>query len=296
MRAALSSKGRPGERGSEGVLAITLSSSSHPIVRKSDLRRLWDVATPLLSRDIFARYRGSWMGLAWTFLVPLMMLAVYTFMFGRVFQMRWSEDGDSGNMLDFALILFIGLITHSFATEVLTRAPTIILGHVNLVKRVVFPLQVLPLMCVSTALFQYFVSLVVFLVFQLIATGTISLGILWLPLIIAPFTVLLVGFAWFLAGATIYLRDIAQLMGLAATVLLFMSPVFYPVSRLPENLWPVFMLNPLTFIIEQSRVVVFSNSAPDFFGLALYWVVAIGALVIGFMSFQRMRRGFADVL
>ena len=263
---------------------------------KNDLRRLYDVASPLFKRDIFARYRGSWMGLAWTFLVPLMMLAVYTFMFGSVFQMRWSETTEPAGMLDFALILFVGLITHSFATEVLTRSPTIIVGHVNLVKRVVFPLQILPLMTVASALFQYFVSLLVFLLFQLVATGTISLGILWLPLIIAPFTLLLVGFAWILAGATVYFRDIAQLMGLAATVMLFMSPVFYPVSRLPEHLWPIFLINPLTFIIEQSRAVVFSEALPDFEGLMVYSLVAALVAWFGFTSFQRMRKGFSDVL
>ncbi|WP_205245726.1 ABC transporter permease [Devosia naphthalenivorans] len=267
-----------------------------PSVARSGWQRLIDVATPLFKRDIFARYRGSGMGLAWTFLVPLLMLGVYTFIFGRVFPARWSEGVEPKGLLDFALILFIGLITHSFATEVLTRAPTIILGQVNLVKRVVFPLQILPVMCVVTALFQYTVSLLVFLAFQLVATGTVSLGILWLPVIIAPFTLLLVGGAWLLAGANVYLRDIAQLMGVTSTVLLFMSPVFYPVSRLPERLWPVFMLNPLTFIIEQSRRVVFTAALPDFAGLALYSIIAIAVAFAGFAAFQGMRRSFADVL
>lgn len=265
---------------------------------RSYLRRLFDVAAPLIKRDIAGRYRGSVVGLAWTFLVPLLMLAIYTFMFGSVFRMRWAPEGseEPGGMLDFALILFVGLMTHSYATEVLTRAPSIILGHVNLVKRVVFPLEVLPLMTVSTALFQYFVSLFVFLVFQFVATGSISLGVLWLPVIIAPFTLLLIGCAWFLAGATVFFRDIAQLMGLAATVLLFMSPVFYPVSRLPAGLWPIFQLNPLTFIIEQSRHAIFAGEAPDFAGLALYTVIALAVAYLGHKAFSRMRRDFADVL
>lgn len=263
-----------------------------------ELRRLYEVASPLFKRDVFARYRGSIMGLAWTFLTPLLMLAVYTFMFGKIFQMRWSAtDVESSNgMLGFALTLFIGLITHSYATEVLTRSPTIVVTHVNLVKRVVFPLHILPLMSVASALFQYFVSLLVFIFFQLVSTGTVSPGILWLPLIIAPFTVMLVGFAWLLAGVTVYFRDIAQLMGLAATVLLFMSPVFYPVSRLPPKLWPIFQLNPLTFIIEQSRNVVFSGELPDFLGLSVYMIIALVMAWLGLLAFQNMRKGFADVL
>jgi len=262
------------------------------------LRQLYAVASPLFKRDILARYRGSVMGLAWTFLVPLLMLAVYTFMFGRVFQMRWSADGvtDDSGTLGFALTLFVGLIIHSYATEVLTRAPTIILANSNLVKRVVFPLEIFPIMTVSTALFQYFVSLCVFLVFQLIATGSISVGILWLPVIILPFTILLSGLASFLAAAAVYFRDISQFMGFLATVLLFMSPIFYPVSRLPEELWPIFVLNPLTFVIEQSRLVVFSNNAPDFSGLAIYSAVAVVVAILGNLAFARMRKGFSDVL
>lgn len=267
-------------------------------LHQNGVRRLIDVAAPLFKRDISARYRGSVVGLAWTFLVPLLMLAIYAFVFGSVFQMRWSpETGDqNGGLLDFALILFVGLMTHSYATEVLTRSPHIILSHVNLVKRVVFPLQILPIMTVSTALFQYFVSLLVFLCFQFVATGAVSPGVLWLPVIVAPFTLLLVGCGWFLAAFTVYFRDVAQLMGLAATVLLFMSPVFYPVSRLPAGLWPLFQLNPLTFIIEQSRLAVFSGMAPDFVGLALYTAVAALVAIVGFLTFERLRKGFSDVL
>ncbi|MBB5278494.1 lipopolysaccharide transport system permease protein [Rhizobium rosettiformans] len=264
----------------------------------SKFHQLYLVAAPLFRRDISARYRGSVMGLAWTFLVPLLMLAVYTFMFGKVFQMRWSPDGvdEPGGTLGFALTLFVGLMTHSYATEVLTRAPTIILSNANLVKRVVFPLEIFPVMAVSTALFQYFISLIVFLIFQVTVTGTVSVGVLWLPVIILPFTILLIGFAWVLASVTVYFRDVAQFMGLAATVLLFMSPVFYPVSRLPQELWPIFLLNPLTFIIEQSRVVVFTQAPPDFAGLAFYFVISLAVAIAGYFAFARMRRGFSDVL
>lgn len=273
---------------------ISPNSTAFP----SKMRQLYAVASPLFKRDILARYRGSVMGLAWTFLVPLLMLAVYTFMFGKVFQMRWSADGvaDNNGTLGFALTLFIGLIIHSYATEVLTLAPTIIVANSNLVKRVVFPLEIFPIMTVSTALLQYFVSLFVFLVFQFIVTGAISFGILWLPVIIFPFTILLCGLSLFISGAAVYFRDISQFMGLIATVLLFMSPIFYPVSRLPEELWPIFVLNPLTFVIEQSRLVVFSNDVPDFSGLAIYFAVAVVIAILGNLSFARMRKGFSDVL
>lgn len=262
------------------------------------LEQLVRIAIPLFQRDMLARYRGSMMGLAWTFFVPIIMLAIYTFMFGTVFQMRWSAEGapEIGGSLGFALTLFIGLITHSFISEVITRAPSIIVSNVNMVKRLVFPLQIFPVMVVYSALVQYSVSLCIFLVFQLAVTGSLSWGVFWLPLILMPLTILACGLSWFIAGASVYFRDIGQLMGLGATVLLFMSPVFYPVSQLPEHLWPIFMMNPLTFIIEQSRIVVFSSAAPDFLGLAIYYAVALIVALLGYRAFQRMRKGFSDVL
>ncbi|WP_420412676.1 ABC transporter permease [Roseibium sp.] len=275
---------------------MTLADRSTPA---SKFGQYMNIAAPLFRRDMLARYRGSIMGLAWTFFVPLLMLAIFTFMFGTVFQMRWAAKGAApatNGSLGFALTLFIGLITHSFISEVITRAPSIIVSNANMVKRLVFPLEIFPVMVVSTALLQYFVGLFIFLGFQLFVTGSISIGTLWLPVIILPFTILLCGISWLIAGASVYLRDIGQLMGLAATVLLFMSPVFYPISMLPDHLWPIFMFNPLTFIIEQSRVVVFTTDPPDWTGLLIYYVIALGVAGAGFAAFQRMRRGFSDVL
>ncbi|WP_306150202.1 MULTISPECIES: ABC transporter permease [unclassified Roseibium] len=274
---------------------MTLADKTTPA---SKFNQYVNIAAPLFQRDMLGRYRGSVMGLAWTFFVPLLMLAIFTFMFGTVFQMRWAAKGApaTDGTLGFALTLFIGLITHSFISEVITRAPSIIVSNANMVKRLVFPLEIFPVMVVSTALLQYFVGLFIFLAFKLFVTGSISIGALWLPVIILPFTILLCGISWLIAGASVYLRDIGQLMGLAATVLLFMSPVFYPLSMLPDHLWPIFMFNPLTFIIEQSRHVVFTGTAPDWTGLAIYYVVSLGVAAAGFAAFQRMRRGFSDVL
>ncbi|SOD98775.1 ABC transporter permease [Caenispirillum bisanense] len=255
-----------------------------------------ELAMALVTRDVLGRYRGSAMGLTWTFVVPLLMLAIYTFVFGNIFKARWGGHGGDGSTLDFALLLFVGLILHSLLSEVLTRAPTIIVAHTNFVKRVVFPLDLLPAMTVFTALFHFFISFGVFLVFFAVVKETIHPTVLWLPVIVAPFALLLTGCAWFLAGAAVYYRDVGQIMGLAATVLLFLSPVFYPASMVPANLLPLFNLNPLTFIIEQARAVSFTGTAPDFIGLAIYTGVATVAALLGRASFQAMRKGFADVL
>lgn len=258
-----------------------------------------DLTMRLVKRDVLARYQGSLMGTAWSFLVPLLMLAIYTFVFSGIFRMRWADAtgaATSGSALDFSLILFVGLIVHSFASEVLTRSPTIIIGNTNLVKRVVFPLDVLPLMAVVSALIQFFISLMVFLVFFLFVQGLPPITVLWIPVIILPFAILMLGCAWFLAGATVYLRDLNQLMGLAATALLFLSPIFYPASLFPESLAFLMHGNPLTFIIEQARLVTFGGSMPDLGGLALYTAASLAVAALGRFLFMIMRRGFSDVL
>ncbi|MBK1664076.1 sugar ABC transporter permease [Rhodospirillum rubrum] len=253
----------------------------------------------LIKRDILGRYRGSAMGLFWAFLVPLLMLSIYTFVFGGIFQARWSERGINGgapDTLDFALLLFIGLMAHSLLTESLIRSSSIIISNTNFVKRVVFPLDILPLMTVLSALFHFFISFTVFLLFFFAVKHTLHPGILWLPLILLPFVVMTTGFCWFVAAAGVYYRDVAQLMGLGSTVLMFLSPVLYPASMIPAELLPLFHLNPLTFVIEQSRAVVFYGLSPDWQGLGLYTAIAIGVALVGYWAFSAMRKGFADVL
>ncbi|MBB4267064.1 ABC transporter permease [Roseospira visakhapatnamensis] len=273
-------------------------NGSSPLPRPARAARI-DLAYVLIKRDILGRYRGSAMGLLWSFLVPLMMLGIYTFVFGEIFQARWSgrgaEDGATST-LDFALLLFIGLMNHSLLAESLTRSAGIILSHVNYVKRVVFPLDLLPVMIVMSALFHFVISLGVFITFYVVVKQTIHPTILWLPLILAPFTILTVGLSWFVAAAGVYYRDVIQIMNLGVTVLLFLSPVLYPASMLPENLRPLFTLNPLTFVIEESRAVIFHGLGPDWWGLLVYTGVALVVAVLGHRAFMAMRKGFADVL
>jgi lipopolysaccharide transport system permease protein len=258
-----------------------------------------DLAIILIKRDVLGRYRGSAMGILWSFVVPLMMLGIYTFVFGEIFQARWTshprEQGADGT-LDFALLLFIGLMNHGFLAETLTRSASIILGHVNYVKRVVFPIELLPVMVVMSALFHLLINLLVFIVFYLAVKGTIQPTILCLPLIVLPFIILTQGLCWLVAGAGVYYRDVVQIMNLSVTVLLFMSPVLYPATMLPEKLLPLFKLNPLTFVIEQSRDAIYYGIAPDWSGLAIYSVVALVVAILGHRAFMAMRNGFADVL
>ena len=248
----------------------------------------------LARREVLGRYRGSVIGLAWSFLNPLLMLAVYTVFFSVAFKARWG--GATVAQGDFAIVLFAGLIVHGIFAESVTRAPALMTQHINFVKKVVFPLEILPCVSVVASLFHAGISLFILLAAQLVLQHTLVWTAVFFPLVIAPFVLLLVGVSWMLAAIGVYVRDIVHVMGVFTSVMLFLSPVFYPVASLPEALQPWIMLNPLTFVIEQVRAVVLLGQLPDWQGLAVYAGVSAVVAWCGFFVFQTMRRGFADVL
>ncbi len=245
-------------------------------------------------REVLGRYSGSVMGLTWSALTPLLMLVVYTFVFSVVFKARWGTGGETRT--EFALVLFAGLIVHGLLGEVLMRAPTLIINNVNFVKKVVFPLEVLPVVSLVGALFHCFVSVLILLAATLLLSGELQWTVVLLPLVLLPLAVLALGIAWILASVGVFVRDIGQAMGLVVTILLFMSPVFFPVSSLPEQFRPWLMANPLTFIIEQAREVLIWGHLPNLYGLLLYLLAASVVAWGGFYWFQKTRKGFADVL
>jgi lipopolysaccharide transport system permease protein len=248
----------------------------------------------LAKREVVGRYRGSIAGLAWSFFNPLLMLAVYTFVFSVVFKARWG--GVEGSKGGFAIVLFVGVLVHGVFAECLNRAPTLILANTNYVKRVMFPLEILPMVAMYSALFHAMVSLLVLLIAQMFVMGGVPWTAILLPLVLAPLVFTTVGVAWIFAAFGVYLRDIGQMTAIITTVALFLSPVFYPVTALPEKYRPLFMMNPLTFIIEQAREVMLWGRLPNWSGLALYLLSSLVVAWIGFWTFQKMRRGFADVL
>ncbi|PPK49980.1 ABC transporter permease [Marinobacter persicus] len=257
-----------------------------------------NLISQITRREVVGRYRGSMMGLGWSFLNPVLMLAVFTFVFSVVFQAKWGVEmqGQSEGKGVFAVVLFIGLIVHGLFAEVLTRSPGLIVGNVNYVKKVVFPLEILPVSAVLSALFHAVISIVVWFTAYLLIIGIPSWQIIFLPLVLLPLVVLSLGVSYVLASLGVFLRDVAQTMGILTTVLLFMSPVFFPIERLPAPYRPFFLMNPLTFIIEQARDVLVWHKMPDFTGLTIYLVCALTLLFIGYAWFQKTRKGFADVL
>ena len=261
------------------------------------VRSLWtnrQLIARMGQREIIGRYKGSAMGLAWSFITPLFMLAIYTFVFSVVFQARWGTSEESKTQ--FAVVLFAGLIVHTLFSDVINRAPQLVLGNVNYVKKVVFPLEILPVVQLLSATFHALVSVVVLIAAQLVFQGSLPITALLLPVVLLPFLLLTLGLAWCLASLGVFVRDVGQTISLVTSVMLFMSPVFFPVQSLPPALQPWMHLNPLTFVIEQVREVVVWGRLPDWQGLAVYSLASIATAWLGFAWFQKTRKGFADVL
>lgn len=252
---------------------------------------IWQLAR----RDILARYRGSVMGLTWSFINPLLLLAVYTFVFSVVFKARWAVSAEE-TQIDFAMALFVGMIVFGIFSENLNRAPSLILSNANYVKKVVFPLEIMAWVSMGTALFHGAISLVVLLVVQLLINHVLPWTAIYFPIIILPLIFASVGFSWFISSLGVYVRDIGQVVGVFTTMLMFLSAIFYPVSALPQEYQRWLLLNPLVFIIEESRKSLIFGLQPDWLYLSMSFFGSVLISLFGFWWFQKTRKGFADVI
>lgn len=248
----------------------------------------------LIKRDINGRYRGSMMGLLWSFVNPILMLTVYTFVFSVVFKARWSTGGESKT--EFALVLFAGLMVFNFFNECVNRAPNLILANVNYVKKVVFPLEILPWVSLGSALFHLIISLGVWLVFYLLLFGMPPITLVLFPTVFLPFMMFTMGLSWLLASLGVYLRDVSQIIGIFTTTLMFISPIFYPASALPGEYQSLLFWNPITQAVEQARDVLIWGRMPDWVSYTSYAVWTFLFAWVGFAWFQKTRKGFADVI
>lgn len=273
--------------------------AAQPTSLKALGRSLWvnrQLIAQMAKREVVGRYKGSAMGLAWSFLSPVFMLVVYTFVFSEIFKSRWGGLDADNSKTQFAVVLFVGMIVLNMFSEVLNRAPSLILSNINYVKKVVFPIEILPVIAMSAALFHGLVSIGVLLMAFVLFNGYLHWTIVFLPLVLLPLIILTTGIAWMLSSLGVFLRDVGQTIALATTVLMFLSPVFYPVTAVPEQFRPVIMANPMTFIIEQAREILIWGHTPNWFGLFVYTVAAIVVAWAGYAWFQKTRKGFADVL
>jgi len=247
----------------------------------------------LSKREVLGRYRGASFGLLWSLISPFMLLAVYSFAFGNIMKGRWPQAGDKES---FTLILFVGLIVHGFFSECIMRSPQLVTGNASYVKRVIFPLDILPWPMILSALFHLLANFLVFLVLRIFVEGRIDPTVILFPIVVLPLVVLSFGVAWLLAALGVYFRDVNQITGVLSTALLFTSSAIMPVSSVSEKFRIFFVLNPITFIIDQAREVALWGRMPNWTGLGLYLLLSCGVAVIGYSWFSATRRGFADVL
>jgi lipopolysaccharide transport system permease protein len=232
-------------------------------------------------------------GLAWSFFNPLFMLGVYTFVFSVIFKARWGLD-ESRTL--FAIAVFVGTSLLGFFSEAINRAPSLINSNINYVKKVIFPIQILPVITIGSSLFHMAISFTVLFLMAIMFNGFLNWTIIWLPIILIPLIFFALGFCWFLSAAAVYLRDIGQTVAVLTPVLMFLSPVFFPVSAVPERFQVYIRLNPFTFIIEQARQVIILGGQPQWGELILYVCGSILVAWLGYAFFQKTRKGFADVL
>ena len=248
----------------------------------------------LTKREVLGRYRGASFGLLWSLISPFLLLCVYTFAFGTVMGSRWPQI--AAGHTHFSIILFSGLIVHGLFSECFNRAPGLVLANPNFVKRVVFPLDILPWPMILSALFHTLMNVVVFIALRLFLDGEFAWTIVLLPLVLLPLVVLMLGLSWLMAALGVYLRDIAQVTGVISMAMLFLSSAMMPVESVPPVYRWIFQWNPLTPIIDQARNVMLWQRMPEWGVLSAYLLAAMVVMFAGRMCFEGTRKGFADVL
>ncbi len=267
----------------------------NPLVMATHIWRQRDLITQLVRRDVGQRYRGSYLGILWSFITPLFMLAIYTVVFALIFKTQWRTDRETST-LEFALILFAGLAAFNLFSEVANRAPFLILQVPNYVKKVVFPLEVLPIVSVGSALVNAMITIVLVLIGNIILLGHVSSTLWLLPFMFVPLLLLALGLGWLLASLGVYIRDIGQAVGILVQMLFFTSGVFFSASTVPEPIRTALLINPLAFILNAFRQTLLWGEVPDMGTWLAYTLIGGAITLLGYAWFMRTKKGFADVL
>lgn len=275
---------------------ISVWRYANPVRMFADLWKRRDLIRQLTKQETVNRYRGTCLGMAWALVLPLFMLLIYTFVFGVVFKMKWPSMVRADSKVEFALTLYCGLILYNIFNEAILGSVGSISGNPNYVKKVVFPLEVLPVAKLGGALIHGSLSLVIFMTGNTIFITRPTWTVLLYPLVIASFCAFIIGLSWFLSAIGAFVRDAAQVVMVIVQVLLFISPIFYSVTIVPEKLRWVMYLNPLTtFIIDARRTLMWSLPN-DWFCWGMVTVVSLITMQGGYMFFMRSKRAFGDVI
>lgn len=279
-------------------MSVAAPPSAPAVKPKEGLVSLWRHRSLLwrfTRRTIDLRHKGSFLGILWSLVNPLLMLGLYTLVFGIIFGGSFGKS-ESETTLDYALGIFLGLTVFHLLADVLAASPLIIPGQSNLVKKVVFPLQILPAATTGSAIFHFVLSLGIALVGVLAVGPSLTWQALWFPLIVLPVLVLALGLSYLLAALGVFLRDLAQLTQFLSLALLYASGVFYSVSDVPSGIWMFLRFNPLIHAVEAARGALLWGLPPDGWALAYLYGFAAALLLAGYTLFMRLKSGFADVL
>ncbi len=266
---------------------------------KEMLQNLWKnrgLIVELTKRELNQRYRGSYLGVVWSVIVPLITLGIYTFVFSYVFKARWQTSGEPTKSTDYALILFAGLTAFNIFSDIFARAPMLVIGQPNYVKKVVFPLEIYPVVNLSAALTLSLINIVLLVVANIFLAHNFSRTLYLLPLAYLPLVFICLAMGWFLSSLGVFIRDLAQAIPVATTILFYISPIVYPIASIPKSLQPLLYINPLTTITESFRQVLLWGGTPPWIPWCIWTVLSMLLALLGYAWFMGTKKGFADVV
>ena len=297
-----------GETADGVVRGVHMRVATQSVLRRAQVRRAIGraVVYPLLTvwrnrgliramvrRDILGRYRGSFGGVFWTVINPLLLMLTYFFVFGVVLRTRFGADQSRSG---FALYFLAGMLPWLAFSEAAGRAAGVMLEHRNFVKKLVFAVETLPVNLVVSGLVSEFFAVILFCVSLLAVRGGLPASILWLPVLIVPQVLFTAGVSWFLAALGVFVRDLGQVIGFLLTLWFFVTPICYPDSSLPPGFLPLFAKNPIYVLVRGYRAVLLENHPPDFGPLWKLWLLAAAVCVLGHAWFYKLRKSFPDVI
>lgn len=271
-----------------------MQQSSNPFRFFKLLNHRRDLILTLIKRDVVGRYKASSAGLLWSLFQPLAMLLIYTFVFGIVGTPKFEVRNDVKGA--FSLVLFSGLLIFNVFAECMNRAPTLIVSNTSYVKKVIFPLEILPLVALVSTLFHFAVGFLIWIVFHIVILGLPAPSAFLLPLFLLPLSLLSLGVMWIISAVSVFVRDIGHVIGVVTTALMFLTPVFYSIDAVPEKYRILIRLNPVAWLVDRGRASLIFGKQPDLTELFCMTLVAALFASFGYFVFQSLRRGFADVL
>jgi lipopolysaccharide transport system permease protein len=247
----------------------------------------------MVRRDILGRYRGSFGGVFWTVINPLLLMLTYFFVFGIVLRARFGGDERPAS---FALYFLAGMLPWLAFSEALGRSAHVLVEHRNFIKKLVFAVETLPLNLVASGLVSEFFAIMLFCAFLFVARGAVPLSAAWLPVLLIPQVLFTVGMSWFLAALGVFVRDLGQLVGFLLTLWFFLTPICYPETSLPKQFLPLFSKNPVYALVRGYRAIFLENRPPDFGPLWKLWLLAAVVFVLGHAWFYKLRKSFPDII